>query len=243
MQCGGLWNSDTPCAGREAASDVFLDGLNNECLKRPRGPQLPNPLPRSPPPLCSSLPSRQCGSPVPLVAHPQRRHFSGDGARQPARSHCAHLGPVSVGTDVTLDGTTAPGAHVVIAVIHQAVYIKRNVKTAPPVVTNLLIHWKLVLVYLLLLLIYLCYVLLEISSEYHLLGDCVQVVDNSITELLHIVKRVIQDQLTCVYVVRWQSLQCSFWSISYTKVSVAKVRGFGLYSFCFQILFSNFLHN
>lgn len=37
-----LWNSDAPCAGREAASDVFLDGLNNECLKRLLGPQLPN---------------------------------------------------------------------------------------------------------------------------------------------------------------------------------------------------------
>lgn len=34
--------------GSEAASDVFLDGLNNECLKRLRGPQLPKtaaPLP------------------------------------------------------------------------------------------------------------------------------------------------------------------------------------------------------
>jgi len=31
-----------PCAAREAASDVFLDGLNNVCLKRLLGPQLPN---------------------------------------------------------------------------------------------------------------------------------------------------------------------------------------------------------
>ena len=48
-----LWNSDAPCAGREAASDVFLDGLNNECLKRQLGPQLPN-LPRSSVLTCSS---------------------------------------------------------------------------------------------------------------------------------------------------------------------------------------------
>lgn len=46
-------NSDAPCAGREAVSDVFLDGLNNECLKRLLGPQLPN-LPLSSVLTCSS---------------------------------------------------------------------------------------------------------------------------------------------------------------------------------------------
>lgn len=47
------WNSDAPCAWRKAASDVFLDGLNNECLKRVLGPQLPN-LPLSSALTCSS---------------------------------------------------------------------------------------------------------------------------------------------------------------------------------------------
>lgn len=47
------WNSDVPCAWRKAASDVFLDGLNNECLKRVLGPQLPN-LPLSSALTCSS---------------------------------------------------------------------------------------------------------------------------------------------------------------------------------------------
>lgn len=65
------WNSDVPCAWRKAASDVFLDGLNNECLKRVLGPQLPN-LPLSSALTCSPCTCLEKGGQGGACLHPNQ---------------------------------------------------------------------------------------------------------------------------------------------------------------------------